>query len=132
MSTFLYVEDDPLNQQILELLLIYDLGHEQLILFEDSENFSEKLAGLPAKPVVIFLDIHIKPLDGFAVLDAIRQFPEYHSTPVIAVTASIHGEEVQSIKDAGFDGFIAKPIDPDTFPGQLERILRKEEVWDVP
>ena len=40
-------------------------------------------------------------------------------------------EEVKKLKDAGFDGVIAKPLDADVFPKTLQRILSGEQVWHV-
>jgi two-component system cell cycle response regulator DivK len=40
-------------------------------------------------------------------------------------------EEVKVLREAGFDGVIAKPIDYDTFPNVLHRILNGEQVWHI-
>jgi len=33
-------------------------------------------------------------------------------------------------QQAGFDGFLGKPLDPDRFPNQIRRILSGEQVWE--
>jgi two-component system cell cycle response regulator DivK len=38
---------------------------------------------------------------------------------------------MQRAKEAGFDGFIGKPLDPDRFPNQIRRVLQGEAVWEV-
>jgi CheY-like chemotaxis protein len=90
-----------------------------------------KLDTLSSKPDVIFLDIHMEPVDGFTMLRQIRENEGLRSTKVVALTASVMNEEVKMLKDAGFNGVIAKPLDADTFPKTLQRILNGEHVWNV-
>jgi CheY-like chemotaxis protein len=77
------------------------------------------------------LDIHVKPLSGFDMLDYLRQHSTYKTTPVIALTASVMNEEVQRLRSAGFNGVISKPVDLDTFPEKVHRVLKGETVWNI-
>jgi CheY-like chemotaxis protein len=129
--TFVYVENDPLSREVMKTMFTRGLGYPVITLFENSADFVDKLAALAQKPDVIFLDIHMEPLDGFALLEVIRQNEHYRSTQVVALTASVMNEEVKKLREAGFDGVIAKPINYDIFPSVLERILKGEEVWNV-
>ena len=78
-----------------------------------------------------FVDIQIKPHDGFDLLKMVRADPAYDAVPLIALTASVMSSEVNRLREAGFDGAIAKPIDVTTFPDLLERILRGETIWHI-
>jgi len=127
----LYFEDDTLSREVMEVCLKRGLGYRNVTIFADSADFEARIAGLPVKPDVIFLDIHIEPIDGFAMLKTIRQHAVYGRTRVIALTASVMNEELKLLRDAGFDGVIAKPLDFDTFPTTLRRILNGEQVWHV-
>jgi CheY-like chemotaxis protein len=127
----LYVEDDFLSREVMEALLTRGLGYHNLTIFEDSTDFMTKLETLSSKPDVVFLDIHMEPLDGFTMLRQIRENEAFRSTKVVALTASVMNEEVKMLKDAGFNGVIAKPLDADTFPKTLQRILNGEHVWNV-
>jgi two-component system cell cycle response regulator DivK len=49
----------------------------------------------------------------------------------VAVTADITSQNLSRAQAAGFDGFLAKPIDVDLFPDQVRRILDGEVVWDL-
>jgi two-component system sensor histidine kinase TorS len=51
--------------------------------------------------------------------------------PIVALTASVMNEEVEQLKDAGFNGVIPKPIDMDGFPDLIEAILDGKDVWRV-
>jgi CheY-like chemotaxis protein len=86
---------------------------------------------LSPKPDVVFLDIHVDPLDGFGMLKLLKRSPSLKNVPVIAMTASVMNEEVAQLQTAGFDGCIAKPIDKNEFPSLLERILKGEKIWSI-
>jgi CheY-like chemotaxis protein len=128
---FLYIENDELSREVMKALLTRGLGYRHLTLFETSANFETHLERLAHKPNVIFLDIHMEPIDGFEMLKLIRGNKDYYTTPVIALTASVMNEEVRRLREAGFDGAIAKPINYDTFPGALDRILNGEQIWNT-
>lgn len=130
-AVVLYVEDDPLSRQVLSFLLTNVMGCSQPVVWEDSSQFTEKLSQLAPKPDVIFVDIHMGPLNGFEMLKIIRQHHELRTTPVIALTASVMSEEVKVLKEAGFSGAVAKPINMETFPETFGRILKGELVWRV-
>lgn len=128
---FMYVENDELSREVMKALLMRGLGYKHLILLETSENFAEELAKCHPKPSVIFLDIHMEPIDGFEMLRLIHQDEDYQEIPVVALTASVMNEEVRKLRESGFDGVIAKPLNYETFPRTLQRILKGEEVWNT-
>lgn len=127
----LYVEDDTLSRKVMNDFLKRRLGYQHITVFEDSADFIEKLETLSPIPDVIFLDIHMQPLDGFEMLHAIRQNPAYGGTRVVALTASVMNEEVKLLQQKGFDGVFAKPLDVDAFPDVLQRILDGEQIWII-
>lgn len=128
---FLYIENDEMSREVMKALLTRGLGYSDVTMFESSANFEDRLDGLAQKPDVIFIDIHMEPIDGFAMLNLIRRNAEYRAVPVVALTASVMYEEVRKLRDAGFDGVIAKPINYDAFAGVLDRILSGEQVWNI-
>lgn len=128
---FLYVEDDALNRRVMEILLTRVLGYKHLTVFENSENFMERLKAMSPQPDIILLDIHMEPMDGFKMLDLLRQDEEYKHTTIVAVTASVMNEEVELLKTAGFNGGIAKPLDKSVFPEVLGQLMQGEEVWHI-
>lgn len=126
-----YIEDDELSREVMHTLLTRGLGYTSVTIFESSSEFELKLDTLTTIPDVIFLDIHMEPTDGFTILNLLRQRTKYDSTRVVALTASVMNEEVKKLKDAGFNGVIAKPLNYETFPNALRRILDKEDIWSV-
>lgn len=128
---FVYVDDDLTSREVMELLLTHRMGMTQCQMYDDSATFSEKINGITPAPTVIFMDIYMHPYNGFDMLEMLRKNGMFADTMIIAVTASVMNEEIERLREAGFDGAIGKPIDPDDFPGLVEKILNKEQVWHV-
>lgn len=126
----LYVEDEPRSRKVMQMIG-REIGISDILIFEDSTDFQARVSALVPKPDVIFLDIHMKPQTGFEMLAILRKLPQFNGIPVVAMTASVMNEEVQQLRTAGFDGCLAKPIDMDTFPELLERIMNGERIWRI-
>jgi two-component system cell cycle response regulator DivK len=129
--SFLYVEDDSSSRHLIQILMGTVLGYKHITFFENSEGFLDRVRALPAVPDVVFLDIHVAPHDGYALLDMLRNEPPYQRVPVIAMTAGVMAADVDRLKRAGFNGLIGKPLRKKMFPEQLEKILAGEPIWEV-
>lgn len=126
----LYVEDEIRSRRVMQMITS-DLDLPAVTLFEDSTDFLERVLALSPKPDLIFLDIHMKPYTGFQLLEMLRASGGFETIPIVAMTASVMNEEIQALRTAGFDGCIAKPIDFDSFPEILNRIMSGEKVWRI-
>jgi two-component system, cell cycle response regulator DivK len=80
---------------------------------------------------LILMDIRLPYEDGYTALVKIRASSHLKSIPVIAVTAEASPEQIAKARQAGFDGFLGKPLDPDRFPDQIQRILAGQPVWEM-
>ena len=60
----------------------------------------------------------------------LRQHARLKTASIVAVTANASETYMQRAINAGFDGFIGKPIDPDRFPDQIRRTLEGKAVWE--
>ena len=80
---------------------------------------------------LVLMDLRLPHEDGYSALEQIRHTPELEDTVVVVVTAHASSEEMQRAREAGFDGFLAKPLDPDRFPEQIRQILQGESVWSL-
>jgi CheY-like chemotaxis protein len=129
--TFLYVEDDPLSREALKVVLQRVMKLEHVYIFEDSTDFLNRVRALPNIPNVVLLDIHVDPYSGFEMLDMLRSDANYQATTIIALTASVMNEEVELLKNSGFDGAIGKPINVASFPDLMKRIVVGETVWHI-
>ncbi len=129
--TVLYVEDDPFSREVMTMIAETVMGVKHITLFDDSQNFISRLEALNPQPSIILLDIHIKPLNGFEMLDLIRQSPTLKHLPVLALTASVMNEEVHQLRTAGFNGVIGKPVNLQTFPSYIAKALQGGAVWQM-
>jgi len=79
---------------------------------------------------LILMDIRLPYEDGYQALQKLRADPKLCNTLVVAVTAEASEAQMRKAKGAGFDGFLAKPLDPDRFPAQIRSILSGEQIWE--
>jgi CheY-like chemotaxis protein len=80
-----------------------------------------------AHPDILLLDIGLPILDGFAVVRKIRENPSLATLTVLAVTAYAMQGDRENILNAGFDGYLSKPINARDLANELERLLPKRE-----
>ncbi|MBK6325634.1 MAG: response regulator [Chloroflexi bacterium] len=80
---------------------------------------------------LILMDLHLPHEDGYEALRQIRADSNLRDTLVVVVTAYGSSEEMKKAREAGFDGFLVKPLDADQFPEQIRKILGGEEIWDL-
>ena len=62
------------------------------------------------KPDLILMDIQLPGISGIEALKALRADPKTAPIPVVAVTASVMQQDRKLITEAGFDGYVSKPI----------------------
>jgi len=80
---------------------------------------------------LILMDLRLPHEDGYEALQQIRTDSHLQNTLVVVVTAHGSSEEMQKAREAGFDGFLSKPLDADRFPGQITQILNGDSIWDL-
>ena len=64
---------------------------------------------------LILLDIQLPCMDGYAVARSLRDMPDLAAVPIVAVTSYAMSGDREKAMDAGCDGYLEKPINPDTF-----------------
>ena len=80
---------------------------------------------------LILMDLRLPHEDGYEALVQVRANERLKDTLVVVVTAQGSVTEMNKSREAGFDGFISKPLDADRFPQQIRRILSGEAVWEM-
>ena len=121
MARILIVEDSPDNMKLFRTILGLK-GHEVTGLPGGEGLLDAIEQGLPE---LVLMDIQLPGKDGFALLGEIRKSPGAR-VRVIALTAHAMTGDRERALDAGFDGYITKPIDIRNFPDQVQRALRGE------
>ena len=106
MSKILVAEDNLPNRELIREIL-ETCGH-QVIEACDGQQALDKLAG--DLPDLVLLDIQMPVLDGYAVLRQLRQNPRLADLKVLALTAYAMQGDREKALEAGFDGYLTKPI----------------------
>lgn len=118
MATILVVEDSADNMKLFTTLL--RLRGHRVVGLPGGEGLLETMR--ESGPDLVLMDIQLPGRDGFALLDEIRHAPG-KSVLVVALTAHAMAGDRERAIGAGFDGYIAKPIDIRHFPEQIETAL---------
>jgi two-component system cell cycle response regulator DivK len=127
-TTVLVVEDNVSNFVLIARMLGYMGIHcEWKTSGYEVVEYADALPHLD----LILMDIRLPYEDGFGALRKIRSSSSLKNIPVVAVTAEASADQMNRAQEAGFDGFIGKPLDPDRFPDQIRRILTGTPVWEV-
>jgi two-component system cell cycle response regulator DivK len=126
----LIVEDNVRNYALLARVLSF-MGIRQAEWKRSGWQVLEFVRDSMPRVDLILLDIHLPEEDGYQVLSRLRQEECFTDTRIIAVTADVSNANLSRARSAGFDGFLAKPINVDFFPDQIRRILKGEAVWDL-
>jgi two-component system cell cycle response regulator DivK len=77
------------------------------------------------QPDLILMDIQLPGTDGIVGLQQLRAEPRTAAIPVVALTAFAMKDDRQRFLDAGFDGYLDKPINIKTFPDQVRQIYEQ-------
>jgi two-component system cell cycle response regulator DivK len=128
-ASVLVVEDNLNNYLLITRLLAY-LGVKQCEWKASGWQVLEFANALPEVDLIL-MDIHLPEEDGYQALAKLRAHSKFQDTKIVAVTAEATEGNLHRAREAGFDGFIGKPLDPDRFPDQIKLILRGTEVWEL-
>ncbi|BFM09993.1 hypothetical protein R50072_01460 [Simiduia litorea] len=120
----LLVEDNPVNQKVAQGLL-----KKQRVITTIANNGQEAidilLAHDPGYFKAVLMDVEMPLVDGYQATQFIRQKPQFHALPIIAMTAHAMKSDQQKCLDAGMNAFVHKPIKPavlyDTLASQIRR-----------
>ncbi len=127
-ATVLVVEDNVSNFVLIARMLGYLGIHcEWKTSGYEVVEYADTLPRLD----LVLMDIRLPYEDGYGALKKIRSSDRLKETTIVAVTAEASSEQIKKARAAGFDGFLGKPLDPDRFPDQIQRILEGEDVWEL-
>jgi len=119
-ARILIIEDNPANLELMTYLLS-TFGHTVLAAANGQQGLE---AARREHPDLIICDVQLPDIDGFEVARWLKSNPDLRTTPLVAVTALAMVGDRDRVLAAGFDGYLAKPIDPETFVRQMEVFLR--------
>jgi CheY-like chemotaxis protein len=121
-KTILLIEDNEQNRYLATFLL----EKHGYSVVPAANGVAGIELGLLFQPKGILLDIQLPGLDGYEVARALRQNTALNGVPIIAVTSYAMAGDREKAMAAGCDGYIEKPIDPETFVSEVERFFLRE------
>jgi two-component system, cell cycle response regulator DivK len=118
----LVIEDTEDNRQIIrDLLTSFDYE-----LIEAVDGAQGVAMAQSHHPDLILMDIQLPVIDGYEATRRIRAIPELVDIPIIAVTSyALSGDEAKT-REAGCDGYIAKPFSPRQLLAKVRELLPDE------
>ena len=120
MKKILVVEDNERNMYLISFIL-EKMGHR--VLQADSGEKGIELASRE-QPDLILMDIQLPGIDGLEATKRIRQSAD---VPIIAITSFAMTGDRERLLAAGCNGYIEKPINPETIMGEIAAYLEKAE-----
>lgn len=115
----LIVEDNDKNRKLVRDVLQFK-GYQTIEATTAEEGID--LARVE-KPSLILMDIQLPEMDGLTALARLKAEPLTRDIPVIAITASAMPQDLERIRQAGFDAYQTKPISVKEFIGLVEKMF---------
>ena len=119
----LLIEDNEENRYLATFLLEAH-GHEVVYPVTGQEGIASATRELPD---LILLDIQLPGMDGHDVARTLKSDPVLKKIPIVAVTSYAMVGDREKVFAAGAEGYIEKPINPETFVSEIEGFLRTTE-----
>ncbi len=116
----LVIEDNPLNLELVTEILTAS-GYVVIPAAAAEEGLR---VAREHPPALILMDIRLPGMDGYAAIRALRADARTAGIPAVALTAQAMKGDEAALLAAGFDGYIAKPIDTRALPGHVARHIR--------
>jgi len=119
-AKILLIEDNEQNRYLVTFLLGKH-GYEVISAFDGPTGIE---VADRVKPQLILLDIQLPMMDGYTVARELRKNSSLQNIPIIAVTSYAMSGDREKTIDAGCNGYIEKPINPDTFVSEVKKFLK--------
>lgn len=114
----LAIDDSRTMRNMLEFAL-NDAGFT-VCLAEDGQLGLDALENFT--PDVIITDVNMPVMDGFGVIDGVRQHPVFRATPILVLTTESAPELKQRARNAGATGWIVKPFDKEKLVSAIHKV----------
>jgi two-component system cell cycle response regulator len=122
-ARILVIDDDQASRELMTYLL-QAFGHTLLCASDGAEGLEAIGREVPD---LVLCDVHLPKIDGYEIARQLKGHPTWRTIPLVAVTASAMAHDRNQALAAGFDGYLTKPIDPETFVQQIEAFLAARE-----
>lgn len=119
MARILIVDDHPASLELVRAVLEND-GYD---VREAKDGLEAVAAALDWLPDLVLMDLQMPGVDGFATLETMRKEPRLSGVPIVALTARAMQGYVDVVLEAGFSGYLTKPLSLNGFRHQIRRFL---------
>jgi len=128
----LIIEDNMTDGLVIKRTLSKHLTDDITIVRDGMQAInalSEKLKSRPSKedvviPRLITLDLNMPKMNGFELLDRLREHEDTKSIPIIVLTSSQIPDEITRAYQMGVNNYVVKPTDHEKFEQTIEKIYR--------
>lgn len=124
-KTVFYIEDNPSNIRLMESLFE---PCKPLYLESELDPFLGLFAIRTRLPDMIILDINLPGISGYDLLSVIKNDPQTHHIPVVALSASAMAKDIEKGLEKGFDAYLTKPLDVEKLSAVFNRLFSAAEV----
>jgi signal transduction histidine kinase/CheY-like chemotaxis protein len=121
------VVDDRWENRSVVINLLEPLGFEMLEAENGQEGLERATQWLPN---LIITDLSMPVMDGYEMLQQLRQLPQLTDVPVIVSSASVFASDKQKSLDAGANDFLPKPVQADSLLTSLQKYLKLEWIYE--
>ena len=118
----LVVEDNERNLKLVRDVLEY-VGYDVRVARTAEDGIA---LAVKEPPDLVLMDLQLPGIDGMEALRRLRESPQTADIPVVAVTAQAMKHDRERALEAGFDGYVEKPISVRAFPDQVRGFLSGE------
>ena len=118
MKKILLVDDSTAIRNILKTSLF---GDYEICEAENGEKALEIAKGNNFD--LFLLDVNMPVMDGITLVRELRKIPDYTGTPIIMLTTESRDEKKKEGKEAGANGWIVKPCEPDKLMGVIKKLI---------
>ncbi|GLS26140.1 PAS domain-containing protein [Marinibactrum halimedae] len=119
----LYIEDNQANVRLMHQFFQH-IENVELVVAE--ESFLGLYKARTERPDLIILDINLPVIDGYEVLEVLRNDSITRDIPVVALTANAMSKDVARGEEAGFYAYMTKPLDIVRLAGILNEIFQQQ------
>lgn len=127
-AAILLVEDNPDHALLAKLALSRLDEVREVRVAGDGVQALEHLEG-GHLPDLVLLDLKLPRLDGFGVLEALRQDARYKKLPVVVLTTSAARGDLKRSRELGAVGYLTKPLDGGALRRFMQRLADTGEGW---
>jgi len=121
VADILLIEDNEASMALVRYLLSR-AGHRVIVATTGEAAVEQATV---ERPDLVLCDLQLPGMDGYAVREALLSRAVTAAIPVVALTALSMRDDRERVRTAGFNGYLTKPIEPESFVADVESFLAR-------